>query len=201
MKDTTDFLRKLDAINFVSDNAYLVSLDVKFLYTSIPKAEGIKAVKESFDKHTSKNVAAKVITYFAVILTLKNFVFNCKHYLQIKGSAMGMICALSYAISLWIPLRRNIYILSFKDSLIYLRFIDDIFFIRTGTKEQLANWLKNLNKKHNSIKFQCKISQINITFLGTEVSIQNNKLVTKICRKNTDYQNFLYIDSDHPNSL
>ena len=46
MKDTTDFLRKLDAINFVSDNAYLVSLDVKFLYTSIPKAEGIKAVKE-----------------------------------------------------------------------------------------------------------------------------------------------------------
>ena len=54
MKDTTDFLRKLDAINFVSDNAYLVSLDVKFLYTSIPKAEGIKAVKESFDKHTVK---------------------------------------------------------------------------------------------------------------------------------------------------
>ena len=31
-------------------------------------------------------------------------------------------------------------------SLIYLRFIDDIFFIWTGTKEKLANCLNDLNK-------------------------------------------------------
>ena len=36
MEDTTDFLRKLDAIKSVPDNAYLVSLDVKSLYASIP---------------------------------------------------------------------------------------------------------------------------------------------------------------------
>ena len=46
-----------------------------------------------------------------------------------------------------------------------------------------------------------KISQTRITFLDTEVSIQNNKLVTKIYRKSTDHQNFLHIDSDHPKSL
>ena len=92
MTHTTDFLRKLDAIKYVQGNVYLVSLDVKFLYTSIPNAEGIKAVKESFDKHTSKNVATKVITAFlAPILTLNN-VFNCNHHLQIKGCVMGMIC-------------------------------------------------------------------------------------------------------------
>ena len=85
VKDTTDFLRKLEAIKSVSDNAYLVSPDVKPFYIGIPNAERIKAVKESFDKHTSKNLATKVITTFlALILTLNNFVFNCKHYLQIK---------------------------------------------------------------------------------------------------------------------
>ena len=79
--------------------------------------------------------------------------------------------------------------------------IDDIFFIWTGTKEQLTNYLNKLNKKHNSIKFQYRISQTSITFLDGEVSIQNNKLVTKIYRKNTNRQNFLHIDSDHPKSL
>ena len=44
----TYFLHKLDTIKSVTSNAYLVSLDVKFLYTSISNAEGIKAVKESF---------------------------------------------------------------------------------------------------------------------------------------------------------
>ena len=85
--------------------------------------------------------------------------------------------------------------------LIYVRFIDDIFFIWTVTKEQLTNCLNNLNKKHNSIKCEDKLSQTSISLLNTEVSIQNNQLITKIYRKNTDRQNFFQIDSDHPESL
>ena len=38
VQDTTDFLRKINQINFVPDNSYLVSLDVKSLYTNIPNA-------------------------------------------------------------------------------------------------------------------------------------------------------------------
>ena len=45
VKHTADFLLKLDAIKSLPDNAYLASLDVKSLYTNIPNAEGIKAVK------------------------------------------------------------------------------------------------------------------------------------------------------------
>ena len=82
VKGTTDFLRELeDAKKSVLDNNYLVSLDVKSLYTSTLNAEGIKAVKESFDKHTSKNVATKVITVFLALILTLNFTFNCKHYL------------------------------------------------------------------------------------------------------------------------
>ena len=112
---STDFLLKLDAIKSVPDNAYLVSLDVKSLYTSIPNAEGIEAVKESFDKHTSKNVTTKVITTFlTLILTLNNFVFNRKHYIQIKGCVMGAIFAPSYA-NIFMDHFDNIYTFSFKD--------------------------------------------------------------------------------------
>ena len=151
VKGTTNFLRKLDFfyIKSVPDNAYFVFLDVKSLHASIPNGEGIKTVKESFDKHTSKNVATKVVgTFSALILTLNNFVFNCKHYLQTKGCAMRTICAPSYA-NIFMDHFEKKYIYPFLQglSLIYLRFIDDIFLIWTGTKEQLTNCLNNLNKK------------------------------------------------------
>ena len=55
--------------------------------------------------------------------------------------------------------------------LIYLRFIDDIFFIWTGTKEQLTKCLNNLNKEHNFLKSEYKVAQASITFLDIEVSI------------------------------
>ena len=115
---------------------------------------------------------------------------------------MGTICAPPYA-NIFMDHFEKKYTYPFLQglSLIYLRFIDDIFFIWAGTKEQLTNCLNNLNKKHISIKFEYKISQSSITFLDTEVSTQNNKLVTKIYRKNTDRQNFFHIDSNHPKSL
>ena len=77
LKDTTYFLRKLDAVKSVPDNTYLVSLDVKSLYTSLSNGKERNTIKVSFDKHTSKTVVTKVITTFlALILTLKNL-FNC----------------------------------------------------------------------------------------------------------------------------
>ena len=45
-KDTTDyFIKKIEAIDRVSDHSYLVSLDVCSLYINIAHKEGIEAVK------------------------------------------------------------------------------------------------------------------------------------------------------------
>ena len=43
--DTCGFISKLKAAETVPDNSYLVLLNVKSLYTSIPNSEGIEAVK------------------------------------------------------------------------------------------------------------------------------------------------------------
>ena len=61
--------------------------------------------------------------------------------------------------------------------------------------------MNNLHKEHNFIKFEYKISQTRIKFLDKKVSIQNNKLVTTICRNTTNRQKFCHVDSDHPKSL
>ena len=86
-------------------------------------------------------------------------------------------------------------------SLIYLWFIDNIFFIWTGHKTDLENILNKLNTKHPSIKYKYEVSKERISFLDTEVYIKNNKLHTKIFRKKKDCQTFLNINSEHPNSL
>ena len=74
------------------------------MYT--PNNEGIAATKKRYDSYIHKTIPTKIITTFlALILTLNNFVFNSKFYLQIKGCAMGTICAPAYA---------NIFMTEFK---------------------------------------------------------------------------------------
>ena len=98
IEDKFDFLRKLQAIESVPNNSYLVSLDIKSLDTGIPNAEVIKAVKAFLGNFPKKAVATKFIkTFLALILAIINFMFNFKNYLQIKEYVMGTICAPSYA--------------------------------------------------------------------------------------------------------
>ena len=114
---------------------------------------------------------------------------------------MATICAPAYDNVFLDLLKENIYPFLGGLLLSYLRFIDDIFFISTGSKDQLITFLNDLNTKHNSIKFEYKISQSSIPFLDMKAYIKINKLYTKIHRKETDRQNFLCINSEHLISL
>ena len=81
------------------------------LYTSIPNKESIAATKKRYDSYIQKTLPTKIITTFlALILTLNNFVFNSKFYLQIKGCAKCTICAPAYA---------NIFMAEFEQKYVY----------------------------------------------------------------------------------
>ena len=113
---------------------------MRSLYTKIPNAEGISAVRTALDNYSKKTTTTNVITTFlALILTLNNFLFDCIHYLQIKVCAMDTICAPAYA---------NIFMANFELKYIYpyikdktkmfLRFNDDFFMIWTGSEPRTA---------------------------------------------------------------
>ena len=94
------------------EEAHLVTMDVNALYANIPNDEGLQALKEAIDKKQHKVVATTVIvTLMSLILTLNNFVFNDKDYLQIKGCEIGTICAPPFA---------NILMGKFEETFIYL---------------------------------------------------------------------------------
>ena len=98
---------------------------------------------------------------------------------------MGRNCSPSYA---------TIFMGKFEEQFIYpvirglhrryLRYIDDIFIIWTGTKERFKEFIKELNLRHPSIKLEYTISNKEVSFLDSIVYIdKNNKLQTKLYRK------------------
>ena len=50
VKGITDLIKKIEAIDYASDDSYLVSLDVSSLYINILHKEGIEAVKQKLKK-------------------------------------------------------------------------------------------------------------------------------------------------------
>ena len=160
IKDTNDFIKKTKDLKVPKD-AILVSLDVKGLYTSIPNSEGIANVKRAYYKYQQKTVPTKVLTTFlALILTLNNFIFDSKLYLQIKGCAVSTICVPAYAnIFMAYFEEKFIYPLIDVKTLLYLRFTYDIFMIWTKPEKDLIEFLNELKTKHTSIKFEFKYSR------------------------------------------
>ena len=116
---------------------------------------------------------------------------------------MGTICAPAYA---------NIFMASFKSKYIYsyikekvvtfLRLIDDLFMMWTGTEEELLKFINELNQKHKTIKFDFKYSKTKIEFLDVLVYKDiNNKLQITLCKKPTNHQSYLHANSEYPRSL
>ena len=124
-------------------------------------------------------------------------------HIQTQGVSMGTNS---------VPLFSTIFMRHFEEKFIYpfiqnlhslyLRYIDDIFMIWTGTKLQFEQFMMHLNQQHPSIKFTYKISNEAVEFLDTTVNIdKNNQLQTKLDRKPRDCQNYLHRTSHHPKKL
>ena len=104
----------------------------------------IKAVKTSHENLTKKIIATtEIATFLALLLTLNNFIFKSNHFLQINSCAVGNICAKYYTnIFMGHFERKYIHPLIEGKSLPYFMYINYIFLICTGTKNELVQKFK-----------------------------------------------------------
>ena len=116
---------------------------------------------------------------------------------------MGTICAPSYANIVMSEFEeKHIYPLIKNKSVIYLRYVDDIFIVWIKSDSELRHFMNERNQKHQSIKFDFKFSKESIEFLGTLVYVDSkNRLQITLYKKPTDCQNYLHAKSAHPFSL
>ena len=81
--------------------------------------------------------------------------------------------------------------------LVWLRYIDDIFFISNESEEKLDEFLENLNNFHPNLKFTCGKFKNSVNFLDVKVSLIYQHLETDLYCKPTDCHQFLDFSSAH----
>lgn len=203
LKDTTDFLVKLSGIGEVNETDLLCSMDVTSLYTNIPHDAGLAALE--YYLQTNQVPHADFLLSLANEVLKKNyFMFQNRFFLQTQGTAMGSPMAPNYA-NLFMGKFEHDFIYNdngFKQHLKgYYRFIDDLFFLWTGPKEELLAFNDYVNSRLPSIKFTLSYDDKTMPFLDVLVKKVDNAIHTEIYRKDTDRNTFLHYQSYHPPSL
>ncbi|XP_073404906.1 decapping and exoribonuclease protein isoform X1 [Dendrobates tinctorius] len=203
--DTGAFLSDIQHLQKVPQEALLVTLDVKDLYTSIPHSDGINSTARLLTS-TGMDVDQihLCIDLLHLVLTSNFFLFQDDFYLQVRGTAMGSNVAPPYA---------NAYMADFEESIIYKndlfrnyailwkRYIDDVFCIWGGSLESLLSFFDILNSSWPGIQFTIGHDLWRMNFLDTMViKDPNGFLSTDLYIKSTDRNSLLHFESLHPPS-
>ena len=80
----------------------------------------------------------------------------------------------------------------------WLRYIDDIFFIWTEGENKLESFLQRLNAFHLNLKFSHEKSKTSVNFLDVVVRINGDRFETDLYSEHTDCHQFLEFNSAHP---
>ena len=79
--------------------------------------------------------------------------------------------------------------------LVWFRYIDDVFFIWTHSKEKLSSFLEDSNKLHRNIKFSHEVNEESIHILDLNVRLSDDKISTDLHVKPTDRNQFFHYTS------
>jgi hypothetical protein len=84
---------------------------------------------------------------------------------------------------------------------VWLRYIDDIFFVLLEGEDKLFQFLNRLNAFHPGLKFTYEYSQTKVNFLDVSVGIDAGRFITILFCKPTDCYQYLHYESSHPRTL
>ncbi|XP_068671375.1 uncharacterized protein [Montipora capricornis] len=80
----------------------------------------------------------------------------------------------------------------------WLRYIDDIFMVWTGSEEELREFLTYINEAHATIKFTWTWSRDQVNYLDVQIRNSNGMIEMNLYIKPTDKHQFLVSSSCHP---
>ena len=109
---------------------------------------------------------------------LKNncFEFNRDVKRQKSGTAIGTKFASPYACIFMNEVETEILKSKELQPFLWLRYIDDIFFMWTHGKEKLTQFLNELNNFRSNLKFTYETSSCTVNFLDVNVSLRNGAI-------------------------
>ena len=137
-------------------------MDVASLYTNIGHDEGATACFERLEKRISKKVPSSTIKkLIKLVLPTDVFRFDNQLYKQIKGTVMGTPMSVNYA-NLFLDKFENQMLDEYEKatnirSMIWMRYIDDIFFIWHRDEKSLKHFINSCDNFSTSRKMKSNI--------------------------------------------
>ena len=199
INDSGDHLTKIKSVGKIPEETILVTADVIGLYPSISPEAGLEALRKRLNERDSLKVPTENIIQMTDFV-LKNifFEFNGEVKLQKYGTAIGTKFAPPYACIFMDEVETEFLKSHELQPFLWLRYIDDMFFIWTHGEEKLTQFLNELNNFYSNLKFISEISRCTVNFLDLNVSLRNGALHTDLCIKPTDGHQYLHYQSSHP---
>lgn len=198
IKNSQEAVQKLKSIN-LPDNYILISLDVKSLFTNIPKKLVIETIEEWWPRISEFTTIDKK-TFLEIIEFLfesSYFKFNNNTYKQLDGTPMGapfspIIAAMVMNKITQMVLEKIKFLIPF----IFI-FVDDTLL---AVPSDMVQYILDLfNSIHASLQFTIEVEQNGrIPFLDLLVIREDNQIVTDIYKKPTSSNRILNYHSQHP---
>eukprot|EP00061_Rhincodon_typus_P017449 g46150.t1 len=128
VQDTTHALHPLQDFQFPSPQHLIFTMDIQSLYTCIPYADGLKALRFFLSRRPNQSLSTDtLIRLIELVLTLNNFSFNSSHFLKtewvVMGTHMGPNCACLFVGFMLSILEIN---LQFLEGIVFLDEVDKI---------------------------------------------------------------------------
>ena len=211
VQDSTDFINKTKDTVFsptAEQSVYLGVMDVNSLYPNIDQNEGAEACTQALNNRKNKHFPTALLTTFIIMVLESNaMTFGTRVFHQIKGTAMGTPMAVNFA---------NLFMSKFETNMLndfykkygirpklYLRYIDDVFFVWVGDKASLDTFI-NFCKSYSEMKqmaskitFKARYSSKSVEFLDMNVKLENNRITTDLFSKPTAKHQYLHRSSFH----
>jgi hypothetical protein len=109
-----------------------------------------------------------LVKLLEMVLTKNNFTFNGKHFLQLIGTAIGTKSAPGVA-NHYLDWFEKMFLYTWgKQPFLYVRYIDDCFFICHYSIEELHERVDDLNQTVPTMKFTVEVSEKQVSFLDVK---------------------------------
>ena len=166
----------------------------------IPHDSGLKALKNILDERKNQNIStADLIKLTESVLKNNYFEFNGKVKQQISGTAIGTKYAPTYTCIYMDEFENEFLSLRSDKPLVWLSYIDDVFFIWTHGEKELHKFMEDLNNHQSNKKFTYAFSKNSVPFLDLGVQLSGGELNTSLQIKPTDRDQYLHFTSPRPN--
>ena len=209
LKDSSSLSNYLTNSGLDYSNVLLFSLDVKSMYTLIPKEMMIDEVRAALTRNGPlwdeksvgfwKPTASNICLLLRHVLENNFFEFNNTSYTQACGVAMGTPCACVVTDIFINSYIERLFSTQPKKPIIFKQYRDDSFGVWQGSSKSLYEWVDKLNEGHPNIQFELSVdpSFKKIDFLDLSIKFDpiSKKLTTETYYKPTrsnDYLNFFY---------